>query len=151
MKKRVFAATIFFLLAVFFCGAASAAGEKFVRVYRDDSYDMYLNTNALVQNRGVISCWIKVVLSDKGKAGLRQDLPAKYKQARIDYEMDYIVFDTNKGKYNVKMSSVYSEGKEIYREGSKKWLSLRSGTIAKTVADNISGYIQQKRNEKDNF
>ena len=90
MKKRVFAATIFFLLAVFFCGAASAAGEKFVRVYRDDSYDMYLNTNALVQNRGVISCWIKVVLSDKGKAGLRQDLPAKYKQARIDYDLDYL-------------------------------------------------------------
>jgi len=151
MKKRVFAAMILFLSAVFFCGTASAAGEKFVRVYRDDSYDMYLNTNALIQNRGVISCWIKVVLSDKGKAGLRQDLPAKHRQARIDYEMDYIVFDTNKGKYNVKMSSVYSEGKEIYREGSKKWLSLRSGTIAKTVADNISGYIQQKRNEKDNF
>lgn len=146
--KRVSTLLLFiFVVIAALCGISEAANEKFIRVYRDNSYDMYVNSSSILQNKGVISVWIKVVYSDQGKSAVRNELPSKLKKSPIDYGMDYFVIDTKKGKYNAKMSSVYAGTKEVFREGSKKWLPLKDGTIAKTISVNINEILKQKNED----
>ncbi|MDY9920691.1 MAG: hypothetical protein U2P59_02570 [Synergistota bacterium] len=146
MKKRL-AFFIFFILSIFLvCTPAMAAGAKFVRAYRDNNYDMYVNRVNIIQNQGVLSFWVKSVYSDQGKALVRKELPKKHQKAPIQYGLDYFVFDTKKGKYNIKLASVYANEKEIYREGSKKWLPIRDGTIATVLINEVNSFLAEKNN-----
>ncbi len=123
-----------------------AASAKFVRAYRDSSYDMYVNRVNIIQNQGVISFWVKSVYSDQGKALVKKELPKKHQKAPVEYGLDYFVFDTKKGKYIIKLASVYSNGKEIYREGSKKWLPIKDGTIAAVLINEVNKALAEKNN-----
>lgn len=147
MKRNLFCSVILcFLLSA--CIPATAAG-KFVRVYRDGNYDMYVNTAAIVSVKGVTSFWIKSVYSEQGKAAVKKELPAKARKAAIEYGMDYLQYDSKKNKYNMKLCSVYAGGKEVYREGSKKWLPLKEGTIAATAVAKVNEFLEEKRKAKE--
>ena len=147
MKKKILVFTIlFFIAAITVCSTAMAASAKFVRAYRDSSYDMYVNRVNIIQNQGVISFWVKSVYSDQGKALVRKELPKKHRKAPIQYGLDYFVFDTKKGKYNIKLASVYANEKEIYREGSKKWLPVKDGTIATVLINEVNNFLAEKNN-----
>jgi hypothetical protein len=56
------------------------------------------------------------------------------------------VFDTKKGKYNIKLASVYANEKEIYREGSKKWLPIKDRTIAAVLINEVNNFLAEKNN-----
>ena len=146
MKKKLVVFIFFIFCTVFLSLPAMAASTKFVRGYRDGNYDMYVNMANIVQNQGVISFWVKSVYSDQGKALVRKELPKKLQQAPIQYGLDYFVFDTKKGKYNIKLSSVYANEKEIFREGSKKWLEPKDGTIAAVLINEVNKYLAEKNN-----
>ena len=62
MKKRVLAFAVLLIAAFMLCGTAMAAGEKFIRVYRDNSYDMYVNRASIIQNQGMISSGSKAYI-----------------------------------------------------------------------------------------
>ena len=66
MKNRINAAVFLSLLftMLFFSASADAQSTKFVRAYRDSSYDMYVNRMDIISNQGVISFWVKSVYSD---------------------------------------------------------------------------------------
>ena len=146
MKRKYFVFMLLSIFILFLCSPAMAAGAKFVRAYRDSSYDMYVNRVNIIQNQGVISFWVKSVYSDQGKALVRKELPKKHRKAPIQYGLDYFVFDTKKGKYNIKLASVYANGKEIYREGSKKWLPIKDGTIAAVLINEVNKALAEKNN-----
>lgn len=146
MKRKYIIFAVLSFLIVFLCTPAMAAGTKFVRAYRDNSYDMYVNRMNIIQNKGVISFWVKSVYSEQGKALVRKELPKKHQKAPIQYGMDYFVFDTKKGKYNIKLSSVYANEKEIFREGSKKWLPVKDGTIAAVLINEVNKFLAEKNN-----
>ena len=146
MKRKYVLFALLSILIVFLCTPALAAGDKFVRAYRDSNYDMYVNRVNIIQNQGVVSFWVKSVYSDQGKALVRKELPKKHRKAPIQYGLDYFVFDTKKGKYNIKLASVYANEKEIYREGSKKWLPVNDGTIAAVLINEVNKVIAQKNN-----
>jgi hypothetical protein len=146
MKRKYFVFMLLSIFILFLCSPAMAAGAKFVRAYRDSSYDMYVNRVNIIQNQGVISFWVKSVYSDQGKALVRKELPKKHRKAPIQYGLDYFVFDTKKGKYNIKLASVYANEKEIYREGSKKWLPIKDGTIATVLINEVNNFLAEKNN-----
>ena len=148
MKNKINAAVFLSLLftMLFFSASADAQSTKFVRAYRDTSYDMYVNRMNIINNQGVISFWVKSVYSDQGKALVRKELPKKLQNAPIQHGLDYFVFDTKKGKYNVKLASVYANEKEIYREGSNKWLPIKDGTIAAVLINQVNKFIAEKNN-----
>ena len=146
MKKGALAFVVLLIAMFMLCGTAMAAGEKFIRVYRDNSYDMYVNRVSIIQNQGVISFWVKSVYSDTGKALVRKELPKKHQKAPFEYGMDYFVFDTKKGKYNIKLASVYANDKEIFRQGSKKWLPVKEGTIAAVLINEVNKVLREKNN-----
>ena len=146
MKRKYVIFALLSVLIVFLCSPAMAAGDKFVRAYRDSNYDMYVNRVNIIQNQGVISFWVKSVYSDQGKALVRKELPKKHRKAPIQYGLDYFVFDTKKGKYNIKLASVYANEKEIYREGSKKWLPIKNGTIATVLINEVNNFLAEKNN-----
>lgn len=132
--KRLF----FSLLFLFLLLNSGVAEAKFVRVYRDEGFDMYINTASIVKNQGVYSFWIKSMYSDDGKAMVRKEMPQKLRKQPIEYGMDYFVYDTNKGRYQMKLCSVWSpDDKEIFRQGSQKWLPLKAGTLAELMAATI--------------
>jgi len=146
MKYKANAAVFLFLLftLIFFSVPADAQSTKFIRAYRDNSYDMYVNRVNIINNRGVISFWVKTVYSDTGKALVKNDLPKKYQKEPIQYGLDYFVFDTKKGKYNIKLASVYANEKEIYREGNKKWSPVREGTVAAVLINEVNKILSEK-------
>jgi hypothetical protein len=146
MKRKYFVFMLLSIFILFLCSPAMAAGAKFVRAYRDSSYDMYVNRVNIIQNQGVISFWVKSVYSDQGKALVRKELPKKHRKAPIQYGLDYFVFDTKKGKYNIKLASVYANEKEIYREGSKKWLPIKDRTIAAVLINEVNNFLAEKNN-----
>ena len=146
MKRRYFIFVVLSMLTVFISPPAMAANTKFVRAYRDSNYDMYVNRVNIIQNQGVVSFWVKSVYSDQGKALVRKELPKKHRKAPIQYGLDYFVFDTKKGKYNVKLASVYANEKEIYREGSKKRLPVKYGTIATVLINEVNNFLAEKNN-----
>ncbi len=146
MKRKYIIFMLLSIFILFLCTPAMAAGTKFVRAYRDSNYDMYVNRLNIIQNQGVISFWIKSVYSDQGKTLVRKELPKKHQNAPIQYGLDYFVFDTKKGKYNIKLSSVYANEKEIYREGSKKWLPIKDGTIATVLINEVNKSLAEKKN-----
>ena len=144
MKRKYVIFAVLSILIVFLCTPAMAASAKFVRAYRDSSYDMYVNRVNIIQNQGVISFWVKSVYSDQGKALVKKELPKKHQKAPVEYGLDYFVFDTKKGKYIIKLASVYSNGKEIYREGSKKWLPVTQGTVAAALINEVNKVLAEK-------
>lgn len=144
MKRKYVIFAVLSILIVFLCTPAMAASAKFVRAYRDSSYDMYVNRVNIIQNQGVISFWVKSVYSDQGKALVKKELPKKHQRAPVEYGLDYFVFDTKKGKYIIKLASVYSNGKEIYREGSKKWLPVTQGTVAAALINEVNKVLAEK-------
>lgn len=146
MRKRLLIFGFISLLAAFLCTPAMAAGNKFVRAYRDNSYDMYVNRMNIINNKGVISFWVKSVYSEQGKAIVMKELPRKHQKAPVQYGLDYFVFDTKKGKYNIKLASVYANEKEIFREGSKKWLPVKDGTIAAVLINEVNKFLAEKNN-----
>ncbi|MDD2350551.1 MAG: hypothetical protein PHD08_03680 [Synergistaceae bacterium] len=146
MKRKYFVFMLLSIFILFLCSPAMAAGDKFVRAYRDSNYDMYVNRVNIIQNQGVVSFWVKSVYSDQGKALVRKELPKKHRKAPIQYGLDYFVFDTKKGKYNIKLASVYANEKEIYREGSKKWLPIKDGTIAAVLINEVNKALAEKNN-----
>lgn len=146
MRKRILIFGFIYLLAAFLCTPAMAAGNKFVRAYRDNNYDMYVNRMNIINNKGVISFWVKSVYSEQGKAIVMKELPRKHQKAPIQYGLDYFVFDTKKGKYNIKLASVYANEKEIFREGSKKWLPVKNGTIAAVLINEVNKFLAEKNN-----
>ena len=146
MKRKYVIFALLSVLIVFLCSPAMAAGDKFVRAYRDSNYDMYVNRVNIIQNQGVVSFWVKSVYSDQGKALVRKELPKKHRKAPIQYGLDYFVFDTKKGKYNVKLASVYANEKEIYREGSKKWLPVKDGSVAAVLINQVNSFLAEKNN-----
>ncbi len=146
MKKKLVVFIFFIFCTVFLSLPAMAASTKFVRGYRDGNYDMYVNMANIVQNQGVISFCVKSVYSDQGKALVRKELPKKLQQAPIQYGLDYFVFDSKKGKYTIKLSSVYANEKEIFREGSKKWLEPKNSTIAAVLINEVNKYLAEKNN-----
>ncbi|MDD4159396.1 MAG: hypothetical protein PHO18_00445 [Synergistaceae bacterium] len=146
MRKRILLFALLLTLTVFSSSQASAAGVKFARAYRDSSYDMYVNRMNIIQNQGVISFWVKSVYSEQGKVLVRKELPKRHSKAPIQYGMDFFVFDTKKGKYNVKLASVYANEKEIFRQGSKKWLPVKEGTIAAVLINKVNEFIAEKNN-----
>ena len=146
MKRKYFVFMLLSIFILFLCSPAMAAGAKFVRAYRDSNYDMYVNRVNIIQNQGVVSFWVKSVYSDQGKALVRKELPKKHRKAPIQYGLDYFVFDTKKGKYNIKLASVYANEKEIYREGSKKWLPIKDGTIAAVLINEVNKALAEKNN-----
>lgn len=144
MRKRLLLLAFLSVLTVFLCAPAMAAGTKFVRAYRDGNYDMYVNKVNIIQNQGMISFWVKSVYSEQGKDLVKKELPQKYRKKNIQYGMDFFVFNTKKGKYNIKFASVYANEKEIYRQGSKKWLPVKDGTIAAVLIDKVNDFIAKK-------
>jgi hypothetical protein len=146
MRKRLLIFGFISLLAAFLCTPAMAAGNKFVRAYRDNSYDMYVNRMNIINNKGVISFWVKSVYSEQGKAIVMKELPRKHQKTPVQYGLDYFVFDTKKGKYNIKLASVYANEKEIFREGSKKWLPVKDGTIAAVLINEVNKFLAEKNN-----
>ena len=146
MKRKYVIFALLSVLIVFLCSPAMAAGDKFVRAYRDSNYDMYVNRVNIIQNQGVVSFWIKCVYSAEGKALVRKELPKKHQKAPVEYGLDYFVFDTKKGKYIIKLASVYSNGKEIYRESSKKWLPVKDGTTAAVLINEVNKALAEKNN-----
>ncbi len=146
MRKKLCIFLLLFLLTLLSCSPSTAAGEKFVRAYRDGNYDMYVNRVSIIQNRGVVSFWVKSVYSDAGKALVKKELPKKHRKTPFEYGLDYFVFDTKKGKYNIKLASVYANGKEIFRQGSKKWLPVREGTIAAVLINEVNKVLAEKNN-----
>lgn len=146
MRKRLLLFGFISLLAAFLCTPAMAAGTKFVRAYRDNNYDMYVNRMNIIRNQGVVSFWVKSIYSDQGKALVRKELPKKHQKAPIQYGLDYFVFDTKKAKYNIKLASVYAGEKEIFRQGSKKWLPVKDGTIAAVLINEVNKYLDEKNN-----
>ena len=146
MKRKYVIFALLSVLIVFLCSPAMAAGDKFVRAYRDSNYDMYVNRVNIIQNQGVVSFWVKSVYSDQGKALVRKELPKKHRKAPIQYGLDYFVFDTKKGKYNVKLASVYANEKEIYREGSNKWLPVKDGSVAAVLINQVNSFLAEKNN-----
>ena len=144
MKRKYVIFMILLIFIQFFCTPAMAAGAKFVRAYRDSNYDMYVNRVNIIKNQGVVSFWVKSVYSDQGKALVIKELPKKYQKTPVQYGMDYFVFDTKKGKYNIKLASVYSNEKEIYREGSKKWLPVKGGTVAAVLINEVNKFLAEK-------
>ena len=145
MRKKLTLFILFIFCTVFFNSPAMAVSNKFVRAYRDNNYDMYVNRVNIIQNQGVVSFWVKSVYSDQGKALVRKELPKKHRNAPIQYGLDYFVFDTKKGKYKVKLASVYANEKEIYREGSKKWLPIKDGTIAAVLINEVNNFLAEKK------
>ena len=145
MRKKLTLFILFIFCTVFFNSPAMAVSNKFVRAYRDNNYDMYVNRVNIIQNQGVVSFWVKSVYSDQGKALVRKELPKKHRNAPIQYGLDYFVFDTKKGKYKVKLASVYANEKEIYREGSKKWLPIKDGTIATVLINEVNNFLAEKK------
>ena len=145
MRKMLTLFILFIFCTVFFNSPAMAVSDKFVRAYRDNNYDMYVNRVNIIQNQGVVSFWVKSVYSDQGKALVRKELPKKHRNAPIQYGLDYFVFDTKKGKYKVKLASVYANEKEIYREGSKKWLPIKDGTIAAVLINEVNNFLAEKK------
>ncbi|MGD9666629.1 MAG: hypothetical protein AB7U31_04120 [Synergistaceae bacterium] len=146
MKRKYVLFALLSILIVFLCTPALAAGDKFVRAYRDSNYDMYVNRVNIIRNQGVVSFWVKSVYSDQGKALVRKELPKKHLKAPIQYGLDYFVFDTKKGKYNIKLASVYANEKEIYREGSKKWLPVKDGSVAAALINQVNSFLAEKNN-----
>ena len=145
MRKMLTLFILFIFCTVFFNSPAMAVSNKFVRAYRDNNYDMYVNRVNIIQNQGVVSFWVKSVYSDQGKALVRKELPKKHRNAPIQYGLDYFVLDTKKGKYKVKLASVYANEKEIYREGSKKWLPIKDGTIAAVLINEVNNFLAEKK------
>ncbi len=144
MKK----ASVIFLIMVFLAAlsvAAAAQSGRYVRIFRDNGYDMYLDTKTIIRGGGVTSFWIKSVYSDEGKAAVRKGLPAKAKKSAIEYGMDYFQYDSKKNRYNVKMSSVYAGEKEVFREGSRKWRPLKEGSLAKAVWLKADEYLKNMK------
>ncbi|NCB94773.1 MAG: hypothetical protein EOM40_19835 [Clostridia bacterium] len=146
MKNKINATIFLFLLftMLFFSASADAQNTKFVRAYRDTNYDMYVNRMNIISNQGVISFWVKSVYSDAGKALVRKELPKKLQNVSLDYGLDYFVFDTKKVKYNIKIASVYAKEKEIYREGSKKWLPVTDRTVAAALINEVNKVLAEK-------
>lgn len=145
MRKKLWIFVLLFLLTLLSCSPSMAAGDKFIRAYRDNNYDMYVNRVSIIQNRGVISFWIKSVYSDTGKALVKKELPKKHQKAPLEYGLDYFVFDTKKGKYNIKLASVYANGKELFRQGSKKWLPVRKGTISAVLINEVNRILAENK------
>ena len=145
MRKMLTLFILFIFCTVFFNSPAMAVSDKFVRAYRDNNYDMYVNRVNIIQNQGVVSFWVKSVYSDHGKALVRKELTKKHRNAPIQYGLDYFVLDTKKGKYKVKLASVYANEKEIYREGSKKWLPIKDGTIAAVLINEVNNFLAEKK------
>lgn len=146
MKRKYVIFMILLIFIQFLCAPAMAAGAKFVRAYRDSNYDMYVNRVNIIQNQGVVSFWVKVVYSEQGKTIVLKELPKKHKKAPIQYGMDYFVFNTKKNKYNIKLASVYAKEKEIFRQGSKKWLPVKDGTIAAVLINEVNTILAEKNN-----
>ena len=139
--------SVIFLIMVFLAAlpiAAAAQSGRYVRIFRDSGYDMYLDAKTIIQGGGVTSFWIKSVYSDAAKAAVRKELPVKAKKIAIEYGMDYFQYDSKKNRYNVKMSSVYAGEKEVFREGSRKWLPLKEGSLAKAVWLKADEYLKNR-------
>lgn len=144
MRKPILIFTALSVAAAVLFGGAAGAEAKFVRAYRDGNYDMYVNRANIIQNQGVISFWIKSVYSDAGKVLVRGELPKKHQKSPLEYGMDYFVFDTKKGAYNIKLASAYANGNEVFREGSKKWLPVKEGTIAAVLINEVNKALSEK-------
>ncbi len=144
MKRRLLFLSVLFITVLSFCGVSTAAGEKFVRAYRDTNYDMYVNRVNIIQNQGVVSFWVKIMYSDTGKALVKKELPKKLQKTPVGYGMDYFVYNTKKNKYNIKLASVYAKDKEIYRQGSKKWLPVKEGTVAAALINEVNRILAEK-------
>ena len=140
--------TMLFFLLLFLlslCSPLEAHAYKFIRVYRDQNFDMYVNTASIVKNQGVISFSVKRVCSQQGKALIYKEMPAKLKKIPIDHTKDYFFYDTKKGKYNIKICRVYAPGeKEIFKQGSKKWLPVKQVSVADAVISTVNEFLEQK-------
>ena len=88
MKRKYVIFAVLSVLIMLFCAPAMAAGTKFVRAYRDNNYDMYVNRMNIIQNKGMVSFWVKSVYSDQGKALVRNELPKNTKKRQ--YSMGWI-------------------------------------------------------------
>jgi hypothetical protein len=143
--RRKFCVFGLLLLVLFFAGSACGAEEKFVWIYKDDGFDMYLHKGTLNKNKDEISCWVKSVYSEKGKAWVLKNMPSKYRKKPIEYGMDFFVLNTKTGKYQIKVSIVHSpNGDGIYREGSKAWLPVKQGTLAALIANKLPEELKNK-------
>lgn len=144
MKKIILIA---FVLMLFFLASNSQAdaASKFIQVYRDGSRDMYVNTASIIQIKGITSFWVKSVYSVQGKAALKSEVPQKLRKTAFEYGLDYFQYDLKKNKYNIKICSLYADSKEVYREGNKKWLPLRNGTIAADVLAKVNEHLESKK------
>lgn len=147
MKNKINEAVFSLLLfaVLLFSTSAESQAAKFVRVYRDKDYDMYVNRINIIKNQNTISFWVKTIYSETGKAMVKKELPKKHQKEPVQYGLDYFVFDTKKSKYNIKLASVYANEKEIYREGDKKWMSLKGGTIAAVLINEVNKYLAEKQ------
>ena len=147
MRKTFNCISLFLLFSFLSCGIAFAAPSQYRKLFREDGYDMYVDTKTIVQGKGVTSFWIKSVYSEEAKQSVRKSLPKNLKNAKIDYEMNYFQYDSKKNKFNIKMSSVYSGNKEIFRDGDKKWYPLNEGTVAKMVWQKMEEYFKAIKEE----
>lgn len=124
---------LFVLSMLVVCPAFSA--QKFVRAHRDSNFDMYIDVGNMLHNRGVYSFWVKSVYSDSGRALIRKELPSRLRKAAIAYSMDYVVYDSNKGRYKMQICSVWNDkDAEIYREGNKNTRLLKPGSLAEYLS-----------------
>lgn len=146
--KRTFYRVILSVLLIScfaLCIPREACASKYIRVYRDGNFDIYVNTATLITNQGVVSFSVKRVCSHEGQALVRKEMPAKLKKATVDFVEDYISYNTKTGKYQVKICRVYeTKGQEIFKQGSQKWLPLKENTIASAVINKVLEYKEEK-------
>lgn len=135
MKKILTAFVAAIALASALAGVLEPA-QKFVQASKNDDFDIYIDIGNMRKANGVVYFWVKTMYSESGREIIRRELPRRLREAKIEYGMDYFEYDTNTNLFRTSFCSVYDgDGKEIFREGSRKWREIEPDSLARLLID----------------
>ncbi|HCL78353.1 MAG TPA: hypothetical protein DIC53_00125 [Synergistaceae bacterium] len=143
MVKKGAALLSIFVAAVLLTFAARLdAADKFIPIFENDEFQIFLNRSTLRKNNDVVTSSVRYVFTEAGLKTLRAAIPSRERKKEISAEVDFFNYNLVKARYNVQVAALHgADDAPFYREGSKKWLPVKDGTLAAVVVNAMLGEL----------
>lgn len=142
IKKGAVFVSIAVVAVLFTFGFRLDAADKFIPIFETGEYQIFLNGATLRKNNDVVTCAIRYVFTEEGLKNLRAAIPSKERKKEIAAEVDFFNYNLVKAKYNVQVAALHgADDTPFYREGSKKWLPVKDGTLAAVIVNAMLGEL----------
>lgn len=144
-RKGVFLLSIAVAATLLTFAVRLDAADKFIPIFESGEYQIFLNSATLRKNKDVVTCAIRYVFTEEGLKNLRAAIPSRERKKEITAEVDLFNYNLVKAKYNVQVTALHgADDTPFYREGSKKWLPVKDGTLAAVVVNAMLGELGLK-------